>query len=421
MKVLLVNTYDTGGAAKACVRLHDGLLQEGIESNVLFRSKISNLKDGFEFRRDCRLRCRLLFLIKKFRSNRVLNFKLLNDFIDSRSNELEYVSFPNSDFDITETIQYQEADIIHLHWVADFLDWGSFFRKNTKPLIWTLHDENPFSGCEHYAERYQGIDNFGFPIPRIYSDLEMAVSEYLSNYKSMTIKSASNIHIVCPSTWILRKSQESKLFSSRNHSVIANGFPAQLFRPLNKLCCKEIFGLDSTKRTVLFLADNLSNKRKGLIFLKRLIECSEYNELAGLEFCAVGDEEMQFNESSGIKYLGKILDDRLLSIVYNAADVFILPSLEDNLPNTMIESLLCGTPVIGFPVGGIVETIDNGFNGIVCDDISVESLRRAMLIFINGEHKFDPFSISSDACLKYDLKIQTLKYIELYTKILKHN
>jgi glycosyltransferase involved in cell wall biosynthesis len=421
IRVLHVNTFDSGGAAIACQRIHLGLLSCDVDSKILVRLRKNNidkstqivLRNSFLQKALNQIKKKLLksSLIKKEWIDREYRFK------KTRPKGLEYFSYPYSDYDITQTREYEEADIIHLHWVANFLDWKSFFKENKKPVLWTLHDENPFLGAEHYAERFLGIDEEGFPIIRVYSEFELIKEIELKTIKIRALKDVKNLNIVCPSGWLLDRSKTSEVLGRFQHYLIPNGFPTGTFRNYDKNFSRKVFGLNPSTKIVLFVADSLNNERKGFVYLikamERLIESGNPN----LQLCAIGNNSNLISHKS-ILELGKISDERLLALAYSAADIFIIPSLEDNLPNTMIESLLCGTPVIGFPAGGIPEVIINGQNGILCDEISVDSLYKAINHFMSGEIFFNSESISQTAKEKYSLEEQAKSYIQIYKEIL---
>jgi glycosyltransferase involved in cell wall biosynthesis len=121
---------------------------------------------------------------------------------------------------------------------------------------------------------------------------------------------------------------------------------------------------------------------------------------------------------NNIKELGSISDERLMSIIYSAADVFVIPSLMDNLPNTVLEALMCGTPVIGFPVGGIPDMVQNGFNGLISHEVNSHSLFETIEIFLNTKDSYNSDEIRIDALSKYSTHIQAKKYLKLYKNIL---
>ncbi len=420
MKILLINTFDRGGAANSAIRLHNGLLNENIESRMLLKIKSKDLHNTFDF--DIKLTFiniqveRIKKILNRLDFKKICREKILNN----RPNGLELFSFPSSKIDITNSILYKNSEIIHLHWVANFLDWKTFFRKNKKPIVWTLHDENPFLGGEHYDERFLGINEFGNPIKRIKNKNEILTEIKLKSQKMKYLESAKNVYIVCPSLWLLNKSKKSEIFKNIPHFHIPYGFPTNVFKPLDKDFCRSIFGIETNKKIMLFVADSQINNRKGMSYLSRAIE--ELNLEPGFEIicCTIGSGTI-LSQSENILNLGKIEDEKLMAIAYNLADVFIIPSLEDNLPNTMIESILCGTPVIGFNSGGISEVIINGENGWLCPEISVSSLKTTIKKYLLKGVSQSHSEISERARSKYSLEIQALEYVKLYEKILYKN
>lgn len=423
MKIVIVNTYDVWGAAKSCLRLHVALHTKGIESNVILRHKQKNIKNTHELMPFIKATSILVRLKNKFK--RVLReFKLLktkkvskNDlFLRNRSNCLESFSFPYSNYDITKSEFYKQASIVNLHWVANFLDYKSFFEKNTKPVVWTLHDMNPFTGGEHYEEKYLGIDELGYPVLRKKTQEEIDVSRENLELKHQIIKKVKNLTIVAPSKWLVKEAEESEVFKGRDIFYIPYGLDSELFKPRDKTYSREILNIPLNKRVILFVADSIDNNRKGYVFLKKAFEqLSDSN----IVLCAIGDRGKELNSLEGIIELGTIHDERLMSIAYSAADVFVMPSLMDNLPNTVIESLMCGTPVIGFPVGGIIDMIQDGENGFITKEISVNSLSDSLKKFLKSEVKFNRDSIRMNAMEIYNQDIQASKYIDLFQRVLK--
>jgi len=420
MKILLVNTLNTGGAAKACIRLHQGLLKKSIASKLLLKEKTSrDIPETYQFANPKKVKNNIIpnRIRKYLTDNRKPNNQKELEFIKSRSPLLEVFSYPFSKIDITENTLYKESDIVHLHWVANFLDYPSFFQKNKKPVVWTLHDANPFLGGEHYAERFCGIDDRGYPISRKYAKREMTESERLIKEKRDTLQSVTNLHVVCPSRWLQNESENSYLFHKFPHHNIPYGYPTEIFKPLDKKYSRYLLGIPNNKFVILFVSESLTNFRKGYVFLKRSIENLSPKYKDGVLLCAIGGNN-SFNNVDHTLELGPINDDRLMAIAYSAADIFVIPSLEDNLPNTMIESLLCGTPVIGFPTGGIAETIIDSFNGFLCQEISVSCLQKMIEEAILKGTLFNRGSISEDASRKFNLLGQANKYISLYESII---
>lgn len=427
MKVLLINTYDSGGAANSCLRLHIGLLEQELESKLLLKYKSNfSISNSYVFEQPIPTPSFYKKLSEKFgriavelklaKPNSRIH-ELQNQFTSQRSKGLEMFSFLNANTDITLSSLYQEADIINLHWVADFLDWESFFSRNTKPIVWTLHDQNPFLGGEHYAERFLGINQQGFPIKREYTNTELKEQDKILNLKKNVLKNVDNLFVVSPSKWLLESSKNSELFAKYPHYHIPYGYPKHIFKPYDKKFCREVLGLPQDKTILLFVADSVDNHRKGFVYLKNAIEKLSSKYQKEVLLCAIGKKN-NLSASNNLIELGKIVDERLMAIIYNSADAFIIPSLEDNLPNTMIESVLCGTPTIGFPTGGITDAIQDGENGYLCPEISVNALKETIEKFLDNPHFFDTEKIASDAKAKYALDVQAKAYINLYQKIL---
>ncbi|NIK72700.1 glycosyltransferase involved in cell wall biosynthesis [Thermonema lapsum] len=423
MKILHVNTYDTGGAANACLRLHMGLRSLGVKSKVLLKHNTRQIEATHAYNPpeaswDKKIKNKLLRIGRELKLlSWIPHYERRAIALEKYREGLELISYPFSNTDITTSALYQEADIIHLHWVANFLDWKSFFRKNTKPVVWTLHDQNPFLGIEHYAERFQGMDSNGKPIPRVYAPQEQAEEQKMQEYKQQMLAQAkSDLLIVSPSVWMMREAQNSKLFGKYRSRHIPNGFPTNIFKPLDKNFCREVLGLPKDRKVLLFVSDSLENKRKGFAFLKAALSNGKEDDWT---LCAVGRKHaLTFSSSSELIELGAIHDERLMAMVYAAADVFVIPSLEDNLPNTMIESLLCGTPVIAFPTGGIVEVVQDGQNGWLCPEISVEALSSTIERAKREREKMNRLQIAAEAAKKYNLQKQAQAYIEVYEELL---
>jgi glycosyltransferase involved in cell wall biosynthesis len=169
--------------------------------------------------------------------------------------------------------------------------------------------------------------------------------------------------------------------------------------------------LPADKLIFLFVAESLDIKRKGFdLLLLAINELNSHNMI----FCAIGETKSE--DQSNIHYFGKVTDDEKLALIYSASDAFILPSREDNLPNVLLESLACGTPVIATPVGGTPEIIQDGINGYLTEDVSVEALKKAIILFSQTSSIFNMERIRASAIDMFSSKKQALKYIEIYRK-----
>ncbi len=281
-------------------------------------------------------------------------------------------------------------------------------------MVWTLHDMEPFNGGLHYNKLITGINQDGYPIYSPLNREEQMISEEIINQKKRALNGVENITVVAPSVWLKNESRKSMLLGKYPHQAISYGLDVSVFKLYDKSFARKIFNLPADKTILLFVAHFLSNNRKGFAFLQKSMELINNDKLV---VCTVGSSTVKFNNLQVLD-LGRIDDDRLMALAYASADAFIIPSIEDNLPNTMLESLACGTPVIGFPVGGIAEVIENGVNGYLANEISVQGLKQAISTFLDSSDKFNNVKISEEACMSFNLEQQAEAYRNLYTQLI---
>jgi len=424
MKPLLINTSDFGGAAKACIRLHSALLAEGIDSHLQFQKWTNpNVINTFIYNLETNQKSSIQNKLKQKLKRILAEFKLhINDtsiskeeqFIKNRPSGLEWFTFPTSNFDLTASPFYQETDIINLHWVANYIDFPSFFRKNKKPIVWTLHDQNPFLGGEHFNEKFL-INNRGELTPRIKTKREQQVEKDNLLLKKEALSKVDNIHIVALSNWMYNKVKESELFKGFPVSIIPNSINSNIFKPFDKYFSRDVFNLPKGKKIILFISDSLEKERKGFKILNRALNLIDQKNIY---LCAVGKQPTDTTINPNIHFTGVIRDERLMSLIYSAADIFVIPSILDNLPNTVLESLACGTPVIGFKEGGIPDMVNEGTNGLLANETTPESLANTLSEGIQNLHKFDRTVISATTSQKYSQKNQANSYISIFEKML---
>ena len=426
MKILLVNTYDKGGAARACIKLHLALLDNGIDSTLLLKHKTQDIPNAYELNHtDSLLKMNLLKLmalfskvLTKIRQSFYKTFK--ERFLLKRNIRFEKFSFPDTKIDITKSIFYKNADIVHLNWVADFIDYKTFFKKNKKPLVWTIVDENPYSGGEHYKETYEGISQNGLLIKRKINLFEKKMFERNLKIKKNALKDVNNLKIIAMSNWLLEESKKSSLFNKYQHVQIGYGLTSKDFRALNKNLAREVFNLPIDKNIVLFLSDTLTHVRKGYGLLIQSIE--QLNKTRDdLFYCTVGQDTLLSETVKNTKIINFINDDRLLCLLYNTADVIVLPSLMDNLPYTFIESQCCGVPAIVFPTGGMKDEVIQFSNGIITDSLTSESLTNSISLFFERKNDFlSKEELSKRALDKYNQSKYVKEYISLYNETLSN-
>ena len=391
MKTLLVSYCDTGGAGKACVRLHRGLLDQGVDSKLLVLVQNDpSVPESYLFYGNRMIRRKLRFGINKIVSRKSK--------ISSLTKGYEGFSFPYSAHKLHLHPLVQWADVVNLHWVASFLDYPSFFRATSKPVAWTLHDMLPFSGGYHYR--------VGFPMDAYDCHIRENVT-----VKTRAVENA-NLTVVPLCEWMKSESESSKAFGDLTHQLIPNGINTDQFRGHDRELARSVFNIPHDKKVLLFAADVLENKRKGFDLLIRALQ--QLGDSESVVLAVVGRGIVEIDTLQSIS-LGYIADERLMALAYSAADLFVIPSVEDNLPNTVVGSICCGTPVVGFNIGGIPDMIQESINGCLANETNAESLcsvlKKALVT------SFDRSAIRVAAVTKYHQSVQSNRYIDLFKSL----
>ena len=372
MKVLHLTTSLDGGAGIAAKRLHESLLKNDIDSKMLVLKSKSLLKSDISIYKSER---------KIRRINKAINFvnkltplkyfRFLNHCKDVEGH-FEIFTTSKTTFRVEKTKCFQEADIIHLHWVSNFINFTTFFKalaKEGKCVVWTFHDMNPFMGGFHYLE-----DRARNPQLKI-------LDKWLQRCKEKAYSSISkkNLRVICLNHWMKSIFENSGVLKDVGVCIVPNSIDFQTMQRHEKHSARNKLLIGECEKVVLFGSQSLSNYRKGFDLL--LLALEELKR-KGVNFTLLtfGREDSKLLSGLGMRVIsmGVISDPALLSIIYSAADLFVLPSREDNLPNVMLESWACGTPVVSFSNGGMVEYIKDGFNGILIDEISGTSLARGI-------------------------------------------
>lgn len=238
-----------------------------------------------------------------------------------------------------------------------------------------------------------------------------------------------NLTIVTPSRWLAECAKRSSLLSDLRVEVIPNALDIDIFKPIGKLPARNILSLSKNtknKRIILFGAISATaNKLKGFKYLKEAIsklekmKAFDKGELCLVIFGASHSRDIE-KIPFQVEFLGRLYDDFSLALSYSAADIFIIPSHQDNLPNTVMESLSCGTPVVGFNIGGISEMIEHQVNGYLSEYKSSESLAEGIKWILEDENRAFKLreAARKKAVEKYSLEIQAKRYVSLYKKLL---
>ncbi|MBX9108674.1 glycosyltransferase family 4 protein [Parabacteroides johnsonii] len=397
MKIVILNTSErTGGAAVAAGRLGKALRQAGIQVDKLIRENTWLNRFRFYWER------LIIFLCNH------LNRK-----------NLFAVSIANTGMDLSGHPLVKDADIIHLHWINQgFLSLKDIEElvKLNKPIVWTMHDMWPCTGICHHArdcEKFQMICESCFFLKSKGKDLSTSVFD-----KKLSLYKEANITFVGCSRWLSGKAKKSYLLRDKTVLSIPNPIDTEVYHPMDQDMTRELLGLPSGKRLLLFGALNVTDKRKGIDYL---IEALRKIEKQDVELVVFGQakDDIRGLFPVPIHSMGYLSDESKIVALYNAVDMFITSSLEENLPNTIMESMACGTPCVGFEIGGIPEMIDHKINGYVASYKDASDLANGIRWVLEHEDQ----QALSDACVKkvqenYTEEVVAKQYMALYKRLL---
>jgi glycosyltransferase involved in cell wall biosynthesis len=318
--------------------------------------------------------------------------------------------------------QLPETDILNLHWVALFIDYLDYLRKLPPrlPVVWTLHDMNAFTGGCHYDETCGKFHQECGACPQLGSSNPRDLSSQIWQRKreAFSGRGRQNLQIVAPSRWLADETKRSTLLSDCPIRVIPYGIDTESFQPRDRRVAREKHGIPLEAKTILFVADSTSERRKGLGVLLEALKGLENSE--EYFFVIIGGGLSNEGLGSRFKTIKFLDDEAALSYVYSAADVFVIPSLQDNLPNTTLEALACGIPTIGSNAGGIPEVIRDGQTGLVVRAGDPTALRQAIVCLLGEPERRASMAMESRrlALQEYSLDIQARRYQSLYQEVL---
>jgi len=427
MKVVHVNTSNKGGAGIAALRLHERLLEQGIDSTFLsLHSFPSEVEKQVQFQnRDCS-RVPLIVdlfnfgsrVLKKLGIRKPYSKGLEEKQLKGRAKDLELFSLPFSSYHIQDHPLVIDADIVHLHWVSDgFLDFASFFQCIDKKVVWTLHDMFPFTGGCHHSDGCMLFSSSCEACPQLQGTIDQNYAAKMLTVKKAGMASVNRgrMIVVSPSRWLNRLSLQSQLFSKFRHEVIANPLNTDVFKLRNKLQARKNLSIPENKKVILFVAHSLGNTRKGGPLLLEALKLLDGND--DIVLCSVGSDANTINYPLPHISFGYVNSEDRMADLYAAADVFVLPSMAENFPNTICESLLCGTPVVAFSVGGITELISEQ-NGKLVIPFNTDQLATAFRTILEHPEQFDRIQISACAHSQLNPELSTKSYIEVYSDLL---
>lgn len=411
MRVLIINTSERiGGAAIAANRLMEALKKNGVKAKMLVRDKQTD-------------RLTVIAVGKnwaqpfKFLWERLCIF-IANGF--SRRN-LFQVDIANAGTDVTRHQEFQRADVIHLHWVNQgFLSLADLAKvmRSGKRVVITMHDQWYFTGICHYSaacEKYSTLcEQCELMRGNLMGDLAKQVFQ-----KKEKIYSQTRLTFVGCSQWMADLAKKSKLTQGHEVVSIPNAIDTDVFCPMNKQEAREAFHLPQDKRLLLFGCQRITDQRKGFRFLVEAlqhIKQQHSDKASNIELVVVGGEAENVRDLVPFDILpvSYVSDPQKMVQLYNAVDIYVTPSLQDNLPNTIMEALACGIPCVGFKVGGIPEMIDHQENGYVANYKDAEDFAQGILWTLSADYETLSRQARNKVMVTYSENAVAHKYIEVY-------
>jgi glycosyltransferase involved in cell wall biosynthesis len=372
MRVLIINTSErTGGAAVAASRLVEALKNNGVKAIMLVRDKQTDEISVVGLRRSW-------LHLWRFVWERVVIWAA-NCF---HRHHLFEVDTAGMGCDIVSLPEFRQADVIHLHWINQGMLSLKSIRhilQSGKPVVWTMHDMWPCTGICHYARNCTRYRQECGECPYLYKGGSRKDLSYRTFQKKKKLFAVAPIHFVACSRWLKEQAQTSALLVGSNVVNIPNAINTNLYKPQNKRDARERARLPQEKKLVLFGSLKITDERKGFAYLAeacRLLgeKYPEWKETLGVVVFGKQSEQTAQQFPFRVYALPYITDEHMLVNIYNAVDLFVIPSLEENLPNMIMEAMSCGVPCVGFNTGGIPEMIDHLHNGYVAQYRSAEDL-----------------------------------------------
>ncbi len=414
MRVLIINTSEkTGGAAVAARRLTAALSSNGVQASMLVMKKESDDPAVEHLGYGPLQRWRFVW-------------ERLVVWLYTRwpRKQLFTVDIANTGTDITGRRDFREADVVHLHWVNQGMLSTSNIKKilkSGKPVVWTMHDAWPATaichytrGCARFKTRCQQCPLLPHP-----GDNDLAARTWRRKQQML---SNELVYFVTCSRWLEGFAKQSALLRGHRIKSIPNCIDVQRFRPIDRQAARQAAGLPAEGRIILFVSQRVTDERKGMRYFIEAInrltdEHPEWLENTGVAVLGGSGDEVAAQLPLKTYPLGYVGDEQQIVNIYNAADVFVIPSMEDNLPNTIMEAMACGVPSVGFKVGGIPEMIEHQKNGYVAEPRRSSDLAHGISWVLD---EADPAQLR-EACLRkvahnYSQSSVAMRYIEVYNE-----
>ena len=413
MRVLIVNTSErAGGAAVAAGRLTEALNNNGVKARMLVRDKLGSTLTVSALPKSWLLRWNFLW------ERLVVWFHL-----HLKRRHLFEIDIANSGTDITRLPEFQEADIIHLHWVNQgMLSLGDVRRilDSGKPVVWTMHDIWPATAICHLTlecRRFETQCQCCRLLPGGGSAHDLSARVW---HQKQQMLAGRRISFVACSQWLADEARKSALLTGQSITSIPNPIDTRLYRPADRREARRALSLPEEGRLILFVSQRATNPYKGMQYL--IDACNllvqQHPDMADNTMVAIlggHAEEIAGQLPFPTHALGYVNDEHRIVTVYHAADVFVLPSLSENLPNTIMEAMACGVPCVGFRVGGIPEEIDHQVTGYVADYRNAADLARGLRYVLDeADREAMRTACQHKVAQRYSQQSVAAQYIKVY-------
>lgn len=418
MKVLLLSYSLEGGAGGAAYRLHQGLLRAGIASNVTVQRKLYDDETVFEVSKSGIGR---LFNKVRPKLDKLPLLCYPKKILFNRRDFFSPQWLPES---IHKEVSLINPDVVNLHWILNGFIKIENFHKFNKPIVWSLADMWAFTGGCDYSKKCDRFMNSCGMCPILHSRKDNDLSRWVWQRKVRAWKGL-DLTVVTPSTWLAKCAASSALLKDIRIEVIPYGLDTQIYKPTDRKEARTLLRLPLDKQLVLFGVWQ-NEERKGLHCLQSALKDLRKSEkCSNLELVTFGFSEPKHKINFGFQthYLGKICDPASLAIVYSAADVMVVPSLQEAFGQTATESLACGTPVVSFRETGLQDIVDHQENGFLANYVDTEDLSRgiAWVLGESGRHQGLAINARAKAVQEYSLEIQAKRYLAIYKEVVENH
>lgn len=406
MKVLHISTSDSGGAGLAALRLHRALSDQGIESKMLVAQKTSDDENVF-VAQECELNkyippknrfLRKFQKIMRRRGKYLTRLEKIKQGVRALQSECPaFYTYDISSYDLASNPLVKEADVVHLHWIQDFLDFETFFARVDKPIVWTFHDLNPmYGGFHHYRLREKYYQRY------------KVVEDYLYEIKKNSLINQLRLSVVALSSEMNQLISSHEIYKNKKIFQIPNCVDGTQFEMMDKSMVRRLMKIEGYTKVFLFINSGLNDSEKGL---DELSEALSSLTIENALFICVGQGQVPVLSNMKVLHIQPVRDHIWLSMLYSAADLLLFPSYQECFAQTPMEAMCCGTPVVMTPVSGYGDLIGET-NGIVCNGFGRMALKEGIVHALGST--FESEKVRDSVIEKYSPNKIAREYIGVY-------